>query len=146
MHEQLQCTSPNTSTSGYTAGTPLARALESKDECLQAAAAALIPAHAILSPRSQAKVTADAMDALKKLSGDRLSSTGMAQHQPCCELLSYGMAATALHSRYCVFSMCASDTTEGSPQCFCSMLPCHGLRPLAGDDTGRVRLQAATAR
>ena len=82
-------TQAQSSASGYSAGTPLARALESKEETLQAATAALIPVHVILSPRSQAKVTADAVDALKKLSGDRLPLIGMAQHQP-CSVIWYG--------------------------------------------------------
>ena len=51
-------------------GTPLSRALEDGDEVLQAAAAALIPAHVILFPRNQAKVAADALEALKKLAGE----------------------------------------------------------------------------
>ena len=132
MHEQLQSLSPNSSFSGYLAGTPLARALESKDECLQAAAAALIPVHAILSARSQAKVAADAMDALKKLSGNSLTFTGMAQHQPCCGLLSHGLAATALYSRYNIFSVCDEFFGEG----VCTVLqlnaPRCGLRSLQG--------------
>ena len=53
----------------YITGTPLARALESEDKVLRAAAAALLPAYVILTPRSQAKVAADAMEALKKLAG-----------------------------------------------------------------------------
>ncbi len=40
-----------------------------EDEVLRAATAALLPAYVILSPRSQAKVAADAMEALKKLAG-----------------------------------------------------------------------------
>ena len=66
---------------GCFAGTPLARALESDNETVKAAAAALIPAHVIMSPRSQAKVAADAMDALKKLSGDSLLLNGMTSYQ-----------------------------------------------------------------
>ncbi len=50
-------------------GTPLSRALEDEDEVVRAAAAAFIPAHVILFPRSQAKVAADALEALKKLPG-----------------------------------------------------------------------------
>lgn len=48
---------------------PLSRALESEDEGLRAAAAAMIPAHVLLSHRKHAKVVADATDALKKLAG-----------------------------------------------------------------------------
>ena len=64
------------------AGTPLARALESDDEIVKATAAALIPVHVILSPQSQAKVVADAMDALKRLSGENLALNEMAPYQP----------------------------------------------------------------
>ena len=102
----FSATSQYSSKSGYLAGTPLAKALESKDETLQAAAAALIPVHVILSPRSQAKVAADAMDALKKLSGDTILNK-MAPQQACSKLLSYGIAAPTLYSRYSRFSMCA---------------------------------------
>ena len=111
---------------------PLAKALECKDETLQAAAAALIPVHVILSPRSQAKVAADAMDALKKLSGDTLTLNKMAPQQPCSTLLSYGIAAPTLSSRYSRFSMCASYTTKESPWCAsaqCShAMPCVASR------------------
>ncbi len=48
---------------------PLSRALESEDEVLRAAAAAVIPAHVLLAHRSHAKVATDATDALKKLAG-----------------------------------------------------------------------------
>lgn len=54
----LQCT-----------GMPLSRAVESEDEGLRAAAAAMIPAHVLLSHCNHAKVVADATDALKKLAG-----------------------------------------------------------------------------
>ena len=50
-------------------GMPLSRALESEDEGLRAAAAALIPAHVLLSHRNHTKIVADATDALKKLAG-----------------------------------------------------------------------------
>ena len=50
-------------------GTPLARALEGEDEALRAAAAALLPPHVLLTPRSQGKVAADASEALKNLAG-----------------------------------------------------------------------------
>ena len=128
----FSATSQYSSKSGYLAGTPLAKALECKDETLQAAAAALIPVHVILSPRSQAKVAADAMDALKKLSGDTLTLNKMAPQQPCSTLLSYGIAAPTLSSRYSRFSMCASYTTKESPWCAsaqCShAMPCVASR------------------
>jgi len=56
-------------------GTPLARALESDDEVLIAAATALMPAHVLLSHRNRAKIAADAMEALKKLTGISHKST-----------------------------------------------------------------------
>ena len=115
----FNATKPNTARfSGYLAGTPLARALESKDECLQAAAAALIPVHAILSARSQAKVAADAMDALKKLSGN---STDFHWNGTTPALLWIAVTWSSCHrhlySRNGIFGMCASFTTEGSALC-----------------------------
>ena len=72
------------------------------------------------------------MEALKKLSGDRLTLNGMAPYQPSFRLLSHGMAATMLYPRYGRFSVCCK--IFGRRVCTVLQLnaPCCGLHSPQG--------------